>query len=46
MLEKIARMAEAYDIAIATHCPNGPISLAASLQDADWRHPDGRIAEW
>ncbi|HLR93046.1 MAG TPA: galactonate dehydratase [Jiangellaceae bacterium] len=119
-LEKIARMAEAYDVAVAPHCPNGPISLAASLQvgaaagnvvvqeqslglhynagyddlppgelfdylhdpepltprdghlprpigpglgvevaedavraspqwtlqDADWRHPDGRIAEW
>ncbi|UPK73131.1 galactonate dehydratase [Nocardioidaceae bacterium SCSIO 66511] len=31
-LEKIARMAEAYDVAVAPHCPNGPISLAASLQ--------------
>lgn len=31
-LEKISRMAEAYDIAVAPHCPNGPISLAASLQ--------------
>jgi galactonate dehydratase len=119
-LAKIAHMAEAYDVAVAPHCPNGPISLAASLQvgfatanvvvqeqsvglhynqgygglpaaemfdyvrdpapltptdghialnsgpglgievdeaavrasqqwelrDADWRHPDGRIAEW
>lgn len=31
-LEKICRMAEAYDVAVAPHCPNGPISLAASLQ--------------
>jgi len=33
-LEKIARMAEAFDVAVAPHCPNGPISLAASLQVA------------
>ena len=31
-LEKIARLAEIYDAAVAPHCPNGPISLAASLQ--------------
>jgi galactonate dehydratase len=31
-LEKICRMAEAYDVAVAPHCPNGPISLASSLQ--------------
>ena len=31
-LEKIARMAEAYDVVVAPHCPNGPISLAATLQ--------------
>jgi len=31
-LEKLCRMAEAYDVAVAPHCPNGPISLAASLQ--------------
>ncbi|TDE10107.1 galactonate dehydratase [Jiangella asiatica] len=31
-LEKIARMAEPYDVAVAPHCPNGPVSLAASLQ--------------
>ncbi|MCB8840481.1 galactonate dehydratase [Aurantimonas sp. VKM B-3413] len=31
-LEKIARMAEAFDVAVAPHCPNGPVSLAASLQ--------------
>jgi galactonate dehydratase len=29
---KIAAMAEAYDVAIAPHCPIGPIALAASLQ--------------
>ena len=29
---KIAAMAEAYDIALALHCPLGPIALAASLQ--------------
>jgi galactonate dehydratase len=34
-LEKLCRMAEAYDVAVAPHCPNGPISLAASLQ-VDW----------
>ncbi|HEY7047824.1 MAG TPA: galactonate dehydratase [Jatrophihabitantaceae bacterium] len=33
-LEKLCRMAEAYDVAVAPHCPNGPISLAASLQVA------------
>ena len=31
-LEKICRMAEAFDVAVAPHNPNGPISLAASLQ--------------
>lgn len=29
---KIAAMAEAYDIAIAPHCPLGPIALASCLQ--------------
>ena len=29
---KIASMAEAYDVAVAPHCPLGPISLAAALQ--------------
>jgi galactonate dehydratase len=29
---KIAAMAEAYDIALALHCPLGPIALAANLQ--------------
>lgn len=31
-LEKICRMAESYDVAVAPHCPNGPVCLAASLQ--------------
>lgn len=30
-VKKIAAMAEAYDIALAPHCPLGPISLAAAL---------------
>ncbi|MEQ4206756.1 galactonate dehydratase [Actinopolymorpha sp. B9G3] len=33
-LEKICRMAEAYDLPVVPHCPNGPVSLAASLQVA------------
>lgn len=32
--KKIAIMAEAYDVAIAPHCPIGPIALAASIQVA------------
>jgi galactonate dehydratase len=31
-VRKIAAMAEAYDIAVALHCPLGPIALAACLQ--------------
>ncbi|MED4923816.1 galactonate dehydratase [Anoxybacillus geothermalis] len=31
-VRKIAAMAEAYDVALAPHCPLGPIALAASLQ--------------
>lgn len=31
-VKKIATMAEAYDVAIAPHCPLGPISLAAAFQ--------------
>jgi galactonate dehydratase len=31
-LRKIATMAEAYDVALAPHCPLGPISFAAALQ--------------
>jgi galactonate dehydratase len=29
---KITAMAEAYDVALALHCPLGPIALAACLQ--------------
>jgi len=29
---KIAAMAEAYDVALAPHCPLGPLALAACLQ--------------
>ena len=31
-VRKIAAMAEAYDIAVAPHCPLGPIALAACVQ--------------
>jgi galactonate dehydratase len=31
-LKRIANMAEAYDVAIAPHCPLGPIALAACMQ--------------
>jgi galactonate dehydratase len=31
-VRKIAAMAEAYDVALAPHCPLGPISFAAALQ--------------
>jgi galactonate dehydratase len=31
-VKKIAAMAEAYDVALAPHCPLGPISFAAALQ--------------
>lgn len=31
-VKKIATMAEAYDVALAPHCPLGPISFAAALQ--------------
>ena len=33
-MRRIAAMAEAYDVAIAPHCPLGPIALAASVQFA------------
>jgi galactonate dehydratase len=32
--KKIANMAEAYDVAIAPHCPLGPVAFAASLHVA------------
>ena len=31
-VKKIAALAEAYDVALAPHCPLGPISFAAALQ--------------
>jgi galactonate dehydratase len=31
-VRRIAAMAEAYDVAVAPHCPYGPIALMASLQ--------------
>src|SRR5207245_2885256 len=31
-VRKIASMAEAYDVALALHCPLGPIALASCLQ--------------
>jgi galactonate dehydratase len=31
-VRKISAMAEAFDVAVAPHCPLGPIALAASLQ--------------
>ena len=33
-VRKIAAMAEAYDIAVAPHCPLGPLALASCLQVA------------
>jgi len=33
-VKRITAMAEAYDVAIAPHCPLGPIALAASMQIA------------
>lgn len=41
---KIAAMAEAYDVAVAPHCPLGPISLASSLQ-LDFCTPNAFIQE-
>ncbi|RKU00069.1 galactonate dehydratase [Burkholderia sp. Nafp2/4-1b] len=43
-LRKIAAMAEAYDVAVAPHCPLGPITLAASLQ-IDFCTPNAFIQE-
>jgi len=33
-VRKIAAMAEAYDVAVAPHCPLGPLALGACLQIA------------
>lgn len=43
-VKKIAAMAEAYDIAVAPHCPLGPMCLAASLQ-LDFCTPNAFIQE-
>ena len=41
---KIAAMAEAFDVAVALHCPLGPIALAACLQ-VDFCTPNAVIQE-
>ena len=41
---KIAAMAEAFDVAVAPHCPLGPIALAACLQ-VDFCAPNAFIQE-
>ncbi|MDR1263768.1 MAG: galactonate dehydratase [Oscillospiraceae bacterium] len=41
---KIASMAEAFDVALAPHCPLGPIALAACLQ-VDFCSPNAFIQE-
>ncbi|MDK2933025.1 MAG: galactonate dehydratase [Clostridiales bacterium] len=43
-VKKIAAMAEAYDIAVAPHCPLGPIALASCLQ-LDFCTPNAFIQE-
>lgn len=43
-VRKIAAMAEAFDVALAPHCPLGPIALAASLQ-VDFCTPNALIQE-
>ncbi len=43
-VKKIAAMAEAYDIALAPHCPLGPIALASCLQ-VDAISPNAIIQE-
>ena len=42
--KKIATMAEAYDVAIAPHCPLGPIALASCIQ-VDCCSPNALIQE-
>ncbi len=42
--KKIAAMAEAYDVAIAPHCPLGPIALSACVQ-LDFGTPNAVIQE-
>ena len=43
-VKKIAAMAEAYDVAVAPHCPLGPIALASCLQ-LDFCTPNAFIQE-
>jgi galactonate dehydratase len=43
-VRRIAAMAEAHDVALAPHCPLGPISLAAALQ-LDFACPNAFIQE-
>lgn len=43
-VRRIAAMAEAYDVALAPHCPLGPIALASSLQ-VDFAAPNFLIQE-
>lgn len=43
-VKRIAAMAEAYDVAIAPHCPLGPISLASALQ-LNFSSPNAIIQE-
>ena len=43
-VRKIATMAEAYDVALAPHCPLGPIAFAASVQ-VDANAPNALIQE-
>ncbi|KAH8196114.1 hypothetical protein TruAng_009713 [Truncatella angustata] len=43
-MKKIAAMAEAYDVALAPHCPLGPIALAACVQ-VDLTCPNFAIQE-
>lgn len=43
-IRRVAAMAEAYDVAMAPHCPLGPIALAASMQ-VDAATPNFAIQE-
>jgi galactonate dehydratase len=43
-VRRIAAMAEAHDVALAPHCPLGPLALAASLQ-VDFATPNFLIQE-
>ncbi|KAK1675471.1 mandelate racemase/muconate lactonizing enzyme domain-containing protein [Colletotrichum godetiae] len=43
-MRRIAAMAEAYDVALAPHCPLGPIALAANAQ-VDFASPNFVIQE-